>query len=163
MTCVRVASWRVLDHTSRTDKAWVLVWSALVVKTWSLTELIAATLLSRVRCSTALSCLWSLPCLLSSVFMRVPCPVWLVSTPACGARCLGCAIASWTVGVREHLIRKRSPLRDVWWSSFGALVHLGYAYSVAVQVGEGVLRQGPYDLCFARLIALIAQYLDVPA
>ena len=37
MTCVRVASWRVWDHTSRTDKAWVLVWSALSVIASNLT------------------------------------------------------------------------------------------------------------------------------
>ena len=72
-------------------------------------DLIAATLLSRARYPTTLSCQWSLFafCPLCSCVCLALCGS--VSTPACGARLFRLCDCLWTVGVREHLIRERSP------------------------------------------------------
>ena len=72
---------------------------------------------------------------------------------------LGCAIALGTVGVHEHLIRERSPLRDVWWSLTG-VVHLGYALHISCRISSR--KKGP-SMGTILFVLCVSQYLDVSA
>ena len=158
MTCVRVASWRVWDHTSRTDKAWVLVWSALKVKHWSASvvyetklQLCAAQLLncdfsrvlnllivrgylSRARYPTALLCLWSLCCLLSTVWL------WLCD----------CVVDSWCA---LALVQGEIAFRDVWCI---------WAMRCRYPVAFSSRKKGSFDRDHI-IVLCVSQYLYVPA
>ena len=135
VTCVRVASWRVWDHTSRTDKAWVLVWS--VLKRFSyvywICWLFAAICRGRDIRQHCYVCGLSVAfCPLCALVVRLCC-----GQLVCTSTCSGRDRLSWCV------------------------VHLGYAlhmYSVAFSSRKkGVLWQGPY------FVLCVSQYLYVLA